>query len=65
MEPLSIVHTENSAGWGGQEIRILTEARGMLDRGEASALLEKPFEAEPLLRLVRDLLDRSATPATT
>ena len=39
-------------------------ARGMLDRGEASALLEKPFEAEPLLRLVRDLLDRSATPAT-
>jgi PAS domain S-box-containing protein len=39
-------------------------ARGMLDRGEASALLEKPFEAEPLLRLVRELLDRSAMPAS-
>jgi len=25
--PLSIVHSENSCGWGGQEIRILTEAR--------------------------------------
>ena len=33
MPPLSIVHTENSCGWGGQEIRILTEARGFLDRG--------------------------------
>jgi PAS domain S-box-containing protein len=36
-------------------------AQGMLDRGEASALLEKPFEAQPLLRLVRELLD--AAPA--
>jgi PAS domain S-box-containing protein len=34
-------------------------ARRMLERGEASALLEKPFESEPLLRLVRELLDRS------
>jgi PAS domain S-box-containing protein len=33
-------------------------ARGMLERGEAAALLEKPFESQPLLRLVRDLLDR-------
>lgn len=31
--PLHILHTESSCGWGGQEIRILTEARGMLDRG--------------------------------
>lgn len=30
---LRILHTESSQGWGGQEIRILTEARGMQDRG--------------------------------
>jgi glycosyltransferase involved in cell wall biosynthesis len=28
-----IVHTEASLGWGGQEIRILTEAAGMIARG--------------------------------
>ncbi|MFC4159836.1 glycosyltransferase family 4 protein [Chitinimonas lacunae] len=37
--PLRIVHTENSCGWGGQEIRILTEMRGMLDRGHQLTLL--------------------------
>lgn len=31
--PLNIVHTENSCGWGGQEIRVLTEAAGMIRRG--------------------------------
>ena len=30
---LSIVHTESSMGWGGQEIRILTEAAGLRRRG--------------------------------
>lgn len=30
---LHIVHTESSLGWGGQEIRILTEAQGMIARG--------------------------------
>ena len=39
MKPLSIIHTESSLGWGGQEIRILTEARGMLDRGHRVVLL--------------------------
>jgi glycosyltransferase involved in cell wall biosynthesis len=42
--PLSIVHTENSCGWGGQEIRILTEARGFLDRGHRVTLVT-PAEA--------------------
>src|SRR5882672_8290881 len=42
MQPLSIVHTENSCGWGGQEIRILTEARGMLDRGHRVTLIAPP-----------------------
>jgi glycosyltransferase involved in cell wall biosynthesis len=31
--PLSIVHTEASTGWGGQEIRVLTEAAGFIARG--------------------------------
>lgn len=31
--PLRIVHTEASRGWGGQEIRILTEAAGLRERG--------------------------------
>lgn len=33
MNKLNIVHTENSCGWGGQEIRILTESAGMIARG--------------------------------
>ena len=41
-KPLSILHTESSIGWGGQEIRILTEARGMLDRGHRVMLLTPP-----------------------
>jgi glycosyltransferase involved in cell wall biosynthesis len=36
---LSIAHTEASAGWGGQEIRILTEAAGMRARGHEVVLL--------------------------
>ncbi len=42
MTPLSIVHTENSAGWGGQEIRILTEAQRMLERGHRIDLVAPP-----------------------
>ena len=37
--PLHIVHTESSCGWGGQELRILAEARGMLDRGHRVTLI--------------------------
>lgn len=36
---LHIVHTEASLGWGGQEIRILTEAAGMMQRGHRVTLL--------------------------
>jgi len=39
MKPLSIVHTESSLGWGGQEIRILTEAEGLIRRGHHVRLL--------------------------
>ncbi len=38
-ERLRILHTESSTGWGGQEIRILTEARGMLERGHQVSVL--------------------------
>lgn len=37
--PLHIVHTESSCGWGGQELRILAEARGMIERGHRVTLL--------------------------
>ncbi|WYW99119.1 glycosyltransferase family 4 protein [Proteus vulgaris] len=36
---LSILHTESSCGWGGQEIRILTESQGMIRRGHQVALV--------------------------
>jgi len=39
---LHIVHTEASQGWGGQEIRILTEAQGMIARGHRVTLLTPP-----------------------
>ncbi len=32
-EKLRIAHTESSMGWGGQEIRILSEAAGLIARG--------------------------------
>jgi glycosyltransferase involved in cell wall biosynthesis len=35
---LRILHTEASLGWGGQEIRVLTEAAGMIRRGHRVAL---------------------------
>jgi glycosyltransferase involved in cell wall biosynthesis len=40
--PLSIVHTESSLGWGGQEIRILSESRGMIARGHQVRLVCAP-----------------------
>lgn len=39
---LSILHTESSTGWGGQEIRILTEAAGMIARGHKVVLITPP-----------------------
>ncbi|MBI5329651.1 MAG: glycosyltransferase family 4 protein [Betaproteobacteria bacterium] len=40
--PLHILHTESSCGWGGQEIRILTEAEGMVRRGHRVTLICPP-----------------------
>ena len=44
MTALRILHTEASLGWGGQEIRILSEARGVTRRGHA-VTLAAPAEA--------------------
>ena len=46
---LAIVHTESSCGWGGQELRTLAEAAGMLKRGHQVQLLcppEAPMHAQ-------------------
>jgi glycosyltransferase involved in cell wall biosynthesis len=70
VRPLAILHTENSCGWGGQEIRILTESRGMLDRGhrvtlvtpaqapiaEAARRIGIPVVTMPLRKRVGDIL---------
>jgi glycosyltransferase involved in cell wall biosynthesis len=45
MRSLHIVHTESSQGWGGQEIRILTEAQGMMARGHRVTLIVPPQAA--------------------
>ena len=42
---LSLVHTESSCGWGGQEIRILEESRGLIERGHRVSIL-CPREAQ-------------------
>ena len=39
---MKIVHTEASCGWGGQEIRILEEARGLIARGHDVSVLCAP-----------------------
>ncbi|HWS74170.1 MAG TPA: glycosyltransferase family 4 protein [Quisquiliibacterium sp.] len=35
---MHILHTEASCGWGGQEIRILSESAGMIERGHRVSL---------------------------
>jgi glycosyltransferase involved in cell wall biosynthesis len=42
VKKLSIVHTEASLGWGGQEIRILSESQGLIRRGHDVRLLCPP-----------------------
>ncbi len=44
MRALEILHTESSLGWGGQEIRVLTEARGVARAGHR-VLLAAPAES--------------------
>ena len=39
---LAIAHTEASLGWGGQEIRTLTEAAGFIARGHRVVIYAAP-----------------------
>jgi len=39
---LHIVHTESSLGWGGQELRVLTEAEAFLKRGHRVEIWAAP-----------------------
>ena len=39
---MRILHTEASCGWGGQEIRILSEAQGLRQRGHEVMLVCPP-----------------------
>ena len=42
MRRFSLVHTESSLGWGGQEIRILSESQGLIRRGHDVKLICPP-----------------------
>jgi glycosyltransferase involved in cell wall biosynthesis len=42
---LTILHTESSMGWGGQEIRIVQESLGMIKRGHHVVIAAPPESA--------------------
>lgn len=42
MRKITILHTEASTGWGGQEIRILAEMKGMAENGHRMILACQP-----------------------
>jgi glycosyltransferase involved in cell wall biosynthesis len=39
---LRILHTESSCGWGGQELRIISEAQGLIERGHEVRIAAPP-----------------------
>ena len=60
-ERLRILHTESSLGWGGQEIRVLTEARGVSRLGH-EVLLAAPPEARIFAEAARFGVEALALP---
>jgi len=58
---LRIVHTEASLGWGGQEIRVLTEARGVARLGH-EVLLAAPAGSRILAEAGRHGVEALALP---
>lgn len=60
---MRILHTESSLGWGGQEIRILDEARGMIARGH-DVTLATPAQARIFAEAPRRGVPVSAVPIT-
>jgi glycosyltransferase involved in cell wall biosynthesis len=58
---LSILHTESSLGWGGQEIRVLTEAAGVARRGH-EVLLAAPAQSRIFAEAARFGVKARAVP---
>jgi glycosyltransferase involved in cell wall biosynthesis len=58
---MKILHTESSCGWGGQEIRILVEAEGMVARGHSITLIA-PREARVYAAAIERGLNMVALP---
>lgn len=58
---MRIVHSESSLGWGGQEIRVLSEAQGMRDRGHRVTIVA-PGSARIFEEATRRGLDAVALP---
>lgn len=58
---MKILHTESSCGWGGQEIRILSEAEGLAARGHEVSLAT-PLEANIHAAAVKRGLNVAALP---
>lgn len=60
-ERLRILHTESSLGWGGQEIRVLTEARGVARQGH-EVTVAAPAESRIFQEAPRFGVDAIAIP---
>ncbi|MGZ5040505.1 MAG: glycosyltransferase family 4 protein [Usitatibacter sp.] len=58
---LRILHTESSLGWGGQETRVLTEARGVARAGH-DVLLAAPRESRIFAEAPRNGVPVAALP---
>lgn len=58
---LSVLHTESSLGWGGQEIRVLTEARGVAREGHG-VLLAAPANSRIFAEAPRYGIEAVALP---
>jgi len=56
-----IIHTESSCGWGGQEIRILSEIEGMLARGHRVTLIS-PAHSKIFLEAQKKNMDVLPSP---
>jgi glycosyltransferase involved in cell wall biosynthesis len=58
---LRILHTESSLGWGGQEIRVLSEARGVAMRGH-DVVVAAPAESNIYRAAIKNGIDVMALP---
>jgi len=61
MRRLRLLHTEASCGWGGQELRVLSEAQGLLARGHEVSLAA-PAESRIFTEAIRRGIPAAALP---